>query len=66
MQTPGAENAMLKKRVADCTDDRRSVAGKCHFLRCRCESGEENADTAELICACICEKCERCAKFING
>jgi hypothetical protein len=28
MQTPGAENAMLKKRGADCTGDRRSVAGR--------------------------------------
>jgi hypothetical protein len=36
MQTPGAENAMLKKRVAGCTDDRRSVAEKCHFSRVWC------------------------------
>jgi hypothetical protein len=32
MQTPGAENAMLKNRVAGCTGGKRSVADKCHFF----------------------------------
>jgi hypothetical protein len=32
MQTPGAENAMLTKRVAGYTDSRRSVASECHLF----------------------------------
>jgi hypothetical protein len=53
MQTPGAENAMLKNRVAGCTDDKRSVAGKCHFFRISLRvCDDEDAARASDTCVC--------------
>jgi hypothetical protein len=49
MQTPGAENAMLKNRVTGCTCDKRSVAGKCHFFRVSLRvSDNEDARASDL------------------
>jgi hypothetical protein len=48
MQTPGAENAMLTKRVAGYTDSRRSVASECHLF-----GGIDCVDAASEVARCM-------------